>query len=94
MITKEELLKKNVGFISLGCDKNRVDLEKIIFKIKTFGFNIVNDCNDANIIIIPIKIKIPIILIISSLGNSNSSSTLLNSNAANKLNKSINIPKQ
>ena len=52
MITKEELLTKNIGFISLGCDKNRVDLEKIIFKIKSYGFNIVNNYNDANIIII------------------------------------------
>lgn len=52
MMTKEELLKKTVGFISLGCDKNRVDLEKIIYKIKSFGFQIVNDCNNANIIII------------------------------------------
>jgi len=52
MMTKEELLKKTVGFISLGCDKNRVDLEKIIYKIKSFGFQIVNDCNKANIIII------------------------------------------
>lgn len=51
-MTKEELLLKKVGFISLGCDKNRVDLEKIIFDIKAFGFEIVNNPEDANIIII------------------------------------------
>ena len=29
-MTFHELTKKKVGFISLGCDKNRVDLEKMI----------------------------------------------------------------
>ena len=33
-MTKEEILQKKVGFVSLGCDKNRVDLEHIIFNIK------------------------------------------------------------
>ena len=51
-MTKEEILTKKVGFISLGCDKNRVDLEKIIFNIKSAGFTIVNDPKLANIIII------------------------------------------
>lgn len=49
---KEEILKKKVGFISLGCDKNRVDLERMIFNIKSAGFTIVNDPKLANIIII------------------------------------------
>lgn len=51
-MTIDELKEKNVGFISLGCDKNRVDLEKMIFNIKSFGFNVVNDPRFANIIII------------------------------------------
>ena len=51
-MTKEEILTKKVGFISLGCDKNRVDLEKMIFNIKSAGFEIVNDPKLANIIII------------------------------------------
>lgn len=51
-MTIEELKKKRVGFISLGCDKNRVDLEKIIFNIKNFGFEIENNPEQANIIII------------------------------------------
>lgn len=46
------LLDKKVGFISLGCDKNRVDLEKIIFQIKSSGFTIVTDIETANIIVI------------------------------------------
>jgi len=51
-MTVQELLKKKVGFVSLGCDKNRVDLEKMIFNIKSFGFDIENQPNKANIIII------------------------------------------
>ena len=49
---KEDFFKKSVGFISLGCDKNRVDLEKMIFNIKSSGLNNENDPNKANIIII------------------------------------------
>lgn len=45
-------MKKKVGFISLGCDKNRVDLEEIIANIKQSGFEITNDPAEANIIII------------------------------------------
>lgn len=47
-----ELKKKKIGFISLGCDKNRVDLEKIIYNFRKNHFKIVNNPNDANIIII------------------------------------------
>ena len=51
-ISVDELKKKTIGFISLGCDKNRVDLEKIIYKCKDFGFTIVNNPKDANIIVV------------------------------------------
>lgn len=51
-MTKEELLKKKVAFISLGCDKNRVDLEKIIADIKTYGFEITTNEEEASIIVI------------------------------------------
>lgn len=51
-MTKEEILLKKIGFVSLGCDKNRVDLEKMIFNIKNAGFQIVNNPSEANIIII------------------------------------------
>lgn len=51
-MTKDEILQKKVGFISLGCDKNRVDLEDMIFNIKKAGFEIVNNPSLANIIII------------------------------------------
>ncbi len=51
-MTIEELKKKKIGFISLGCDKNRVDLEKMIYKCKAFGLSIVNEPSLANIIIV------------------------------------------
>ena len=51
-MTLKELKEKKVGFISLGCDKNRVDLEKIIFAFSNAGFEIVNSYEEANIIVI------------------------------------------
>ena len=51
-MTKDDVLKKKVGFISLGCDKNRVDLEKIIANIRSAGFEITADESEANIILI------------------------------------------
>lgn len=42
----------NVGFISLGCSKNLIDTEITIGKFKQHKFNIVNDENKADIIII------------------------------------------
>ena len=51
-MTKQEFLNKTIGFISLGCDKNRVDLEKMIYNIKSAGLKVVNDPINANIIII------------------------------------------
>lgn len=51
-MTEEELKQKSIGFISLGCDKNRVDLERIIYECKSFGFRIEQNPKRANIIII------------------------------------------
>ncbi len=48
----ERLKGKKVSAISLGCDKNRVDLEKMLFALKDYGFEIVDDVNDANIVIV------------------------------------------
>lgn len=45
-------LQKKVGFISLGCDKNRVDTENIITNLSNFGFSIVSNPDDAQIIIV------------------------------------------
>lgn len=42
----------NVGIISLGCAKNTVDSEKMLGIIKEKGYNIVNNENDADVLII------------------------------------------
>lgn len=42
----------NVGIISLGCAKNTVDSEKMLGIMKEKGYNIVNDENDADVLII------------------------------------------
>lgn len=41
-----------VGFVSLGCSKNLVVTEEVIGLFKKHNFNIVNDENDADIIVI------------------------------------------
>lgn len=44
--------KLNVGMISLGCDKNRVDAELMLGILSNDRFNIVNDAAAAHIIIV------------------------------------------
>lgn len=51
-MTIKDLLSKRVGFVSLGCDKNRVDLEVMIGQVKQAGFVITNDINEADVVII------------------------------------------
>lgn len=51
-MTKEELKKKKISAISLGCDKNKVDLQHMLFWLKEFGFEIVSDLDEAQIIIV------------------------------------------
>lgn len=51
-ITKEELLKKQISVITLGCDKNRVDAEKILYFLKDYGFKISEDYTNSEIVII------------------------------------------
>ena len=51
-MTKEELINKKISAISLGCDKNRVDLEKMLFSLKKYGFEIVAEPSDAEIVIV------------------------------------------
>ena len=41
-----------VGVISLGCDKNRVDSEKVIAKLLSQGYTITTKESDADIFII------------------------------------------
>lgn len=51
-MTKLELLKNKVALITLGCDKNTVDAEKMLYILRAYGFEIVNDLEQANIIIV------------------------------------------
>ena len=51
-MTLEELKNKKISAITLGCDKNRVDLEKMLYNLKEFGFEITEDINQAQILII------------------------------------------
>lgn len=46
------LSEKTFGVISLGCDKNRVDSEKLIGLIKSKGYQITDELSKANIVII------------------------------------------
>ncbi len=45
-------MKKNVAVISLGCDKNRVDTEKMLYSLNKAGYNLVSDYSSAQIIIV------------------------------------------
>jgi len=44
--------EKTVALVSLGCDKNTVDSEKILFSVKNAGFNITSNLSEANVIIL------------------------------------------
>ena len=43
---------KKIGLISLGCDKNRVDAEKLLAEISARGCEITNDINSAQVLIV------------------------------------------
>ena len=51
-MTKEELLNLKIGVISLGCDKNRVDLEYMLSALKDYGFNFTNNLEESDIVLI------------------------------------------
>ncbi len=45
-------MTKKIGMISLGCPKNQVDAEIILSKLSLYGYEIVNDPLDADLIIV------------------------------------------
>ena len=47
-----DLTRKKYGLISLGCDKNRVDAEKLLARIKERGCALTNDIEEAQVLII------------------------------------------
>lgn len=48
---KDELLTKKVALVTLGCDKNRVDAENMLYFLNQFGFSFSQDPLDAEIVI-------------------------------------------
>ena len=46
------LKEKKFGVISLGCDKNRVDTEKMLGMIQERGYAVTDDASNANILIV------------------------------------------
>ncbi len=48
----EKLKGKKISAVSLGCDKNRVDLERMLFWLKDYGFEIVENVEGADIVIV------------------------------------------
>lgn len=51
-MTKEELLQKRISAISLGCDKNKVDLENMLGRLKAYGFTITDEIENAEVLIV------------------------------------------
>ncbi len=51
-MTKNELMTKKISAISLGCDKNKVDLEKMLGKAEEYGIEVVADVTEADIVIV------------------------------------------
>lgn len=51
-MTTKELLNKKIALITLGCDKNRVDAENMLYFLKQFGFSFTEDEKDAEIVIV------------------------------------------
>ncbi len=49
---KEELKTRKVSAFNLGCDKNRVDLEHVLFALKEYGFTLTENIEDAEIIFV------------------------------------------
>lgn len=45
-------MKANIAFVSLGCDKNRVDSEVMLGILREKGYTLVSDENEADIIVI------------------------------------------
>ncbi len=51
-MTKEELQKKKLSAISLGCDKNKVDLEKMLGRVRDYGIEVVAEPENADIVLV------------------------------------------
>ena len=45
-------MSKKIGVVSLGCDKNRVDTEKMLWYLSDGDYEVTADYADADIIIV------------------------------------------
>ncbi len=52
IMTKNELRMKKLSAISLGCDKNKVGLEKMLGQVSEYGLEVVADIHEADIVIV------------------------------------------
>ncbi len=52
--TKGEIIKMpiNIGMVSLGCSKNLVDSERMLYKIRERGYKLVTDPAAANVVVV------------------------------------------
>lgn len=46
------MTKGNIGVVSLGCDKNRVDSEMMLAKLVQGGYQLTNNCDIADVIVV------------------------------------------
>ncbi|MBQ7602791.1 MAG: 30S ribosomal protein S12 methylthiotransferase RimO, partial [Clostridia bacterium] len=51
-MTKDKILSKKICVVALGCDKNTVDSERILYNLKQFGWQTTTNPQDAQIIIV------------------------------------------
>ena len=51
-MTKQQLTEKRISAISLGCDKNKVDLERMLGKLQAYGFSLTDDVYNCDIVIV------------------------------------------
>ena len=45
-------MSKNVGLVSLGCCKNLVDSEQMLFLLDEAGYNLVTDMDEADAVVV------------------------------------------
>lgn len=45
-------MNKKIGIVSLGCDKNRVDTEKVLYALTEYGYTITQSVEDADILVV------------------------------------------
>ncbi len=52
IIKRNENMAIKVGMVSLGCSKNQIDAERMLYKIKEAGFTLCEDAGLSDVVII------------------------------------------